>query len=421
VAASRGKPSTPLNADYQRGVDLVTALEASGARYWPETAVWSLNAHRRIGVLREGRASIIEADCVIVAGGAMERPVPFPGWTLPGVMNVGAAQILLKTTGVVPAEGTILAGSGPLLFLVASQYLQAGVPVQAVLEFAPPANYLRAARSLPMALAAGNYLMRGLRYVREVRRKSEHLHFGVANLAAAGAEQLEEVSFDVRHGQGQRRVTLQTNSLLVHFGVIPRLELTQSAGCRHVWDDGQQCWLPKADSWGETSVPGIAVIGDSAGIAGSHAAEQQGRLAALAAAHELGHLSAAERDQLAQPDFRRLQVDLRIRPFLEALHRLPESVLVASDEDTVVCRCEEVTAGAIRRAVHAGHTDTDQVKAYLRCGMGPCQGRQCSAAVSHLLADTLTRPVSDYRAFRVRPPIRPISIEELGGLTGVHE
>lgn len=418
VAAATGLRPSWLTADYQRGVDLVAAFEASGARHWPKTTVWSLDSRRRIGVLREGQASIIEAGRVIVAGGAMERPVPFPGWTLPGVMNVGAAQILMKTAGVVPAEGTVIAGSGPLMFLVAWQYLQAGVPVDAVLELAPLANLWRAARSLPMALTAGDYLRRGLRYVREVGRSGARVNHGVSNLAAEGTDHIERVSFDVIRPHGRRRVTLRTSNLLIHFGVIPRIELTQAAGCRHLWDGGQQCWRPQADSWGETSVSGIAVVGDSAGIAGARAAEHQGRLAALEAARHLDRLSAAERDRRAASEFRQLRVDLRVRPFLEALHHLPKSVLVASDEDTVVCRCEEVTAGAIRRAVRDGHTDPDQVKFYLRCGMGPCQGRQCSAAVAHLVADTLECPVSDFPGFRIRPPLQPVSIEELAGLTG---
>ena len=145
ISQSPDDRSALLGADYQRGTDLVAAFSASEAQYWPQTTVWSLNSHREIGILRQGQASLIHAERVILASGAMERPVPFRGWTLPGVMNAGAAQILLKTAGVVPSKGTVIAGTGPLPLLVAWQYLRAGVAVKAVLEFSPGRNFWRAA------------------------------------------------------------------------------------------------------------------------------------------------------------------------------------------------------------------------------------------------------------------------------------
>ena len=416
IADSPAERSTLLGADYQHGADLVEAFRASGAKYFPQTTVWSLNSRRQIGILHQEQASIVQADRVIVASGAMERPVPFPGWTLPGVMNAGAAQILLKTAGVVPANGTVIAGTGPLPLLVAWQYLRAGVAVKALLELSPRSNVLRAAPLLPRALRAGDYIRRGLKYTLDLLKGGVPIYYGVSNLNAEGDDRLEAVNFGWGVRNSGNSKTISTDSLLVHFGVIPRTNLTRAAGCKHIWDRNQQCWRPQVDRWGSTTVSGIAIVGDNAGIGGARSAEHSGRLAALEAARSLHLISSEERDRLGRDDLRWMQKDLRVRPFLEALYRLPNSLLVPSDDNTLVCRCEEISAGDIRAAVREGHTDPNPVKFKLRCGMGPCQGRQCASAVAHIVAAETQRPVSECSPFRVRPPIRPLSISQLADL-----
>jgi NADPH-dependent 2,4-dienoyl-CoA reductase/sulfur reductase-like enzyme len=405
-----------LGDDYRRGRALLDALHTSGAEYWPDTNVWSLDRDRTLGIVRDGRAAMLQFDRVIIAGGAMERPVPFPGWTLPGVMNAGAAQILLKSAGVVPADGTVIAGVGPLLLLVAGQYLRAGVNVKAVLEISPRSNMLRAAPHLLHATAAGHYLRRGVKYTLDLARAGVPIHYGVSRLRAHGEQHIESVEFAAHGWWGRRDRVLATNSLLVHFGVTPRTSLVRAAGGRLAWDADVQCWRPRVDQWGNTSVDGIAVAGDAAGIGGAISAEHSGRLAALAAACSLDYITVAERDRLGRADIAWRHKDLRIRPFLNALYRLPQEFLAPGDA-TIVCRCEEISAGQIRQAVRAGHTDPDQVKFLLRCGMGPCQGRQCAQSVAYIVAATQQLPPAAFGPFRVRPPIRPLTIGQLADLS----
>ena len=409
-----------LGDDYRRGRTLLDAFHASKAEYWPDTTVWSLDRKRVLGIVRAGRASMLQFEHVIIAGGAMERPVPFPGWTLPGVMNVGAAQILLKSAGVVPADGTVIAGVGPLLLLVAGQYLRAGVAVKAVLEISPKSNMLRAAPHLLRATTAGNYLRRGMKYTVDLMRAGVPIHYGVSRLQAHGDQHIESVEFTCPGWWGERNRVLATDSLLVHFGVAPRTSLVRAAGGRLDWDASLQCWRPQVDRWGNTTVDGIAVAGDAAGIGGAISAEHSGRLAALAAASSLGHISSAERDRWGRADIAWRRKDLRIRPFLNALYRLPPEFLVP-DDATTVCRCEEILAGEIRAAVRAGHTDPDQVKFFLRCGMGPCQGRQCAPAVAHIVAEMRQLPAASFAPFRVRPPISPLSVDQLADLSMADE
>ena len=406
-----------LGPDYRAGRDLVADFRASGARYFPATQVWSLDQRLELGLLHAGAARMVTARRVLIANGAQERPVPFPGWTLPGVMYAGGAQVLMKSAGLVPAQGVVIAGTGPLLLLLGWQYHRAGVAVQAILETAPRGNLWRALPRLPRALLAHHYVTKGLKLERYLQRHGVPVIKAVSALRALDGEQLRAVEY--RHGTATQRI--DTELLLVQFGVVPQTQLARSAGCGHRWDPAQQCWRTITDAWGNTSVPGIAVAGDGASIGGAVAAQHAGRIAAFDALHGLAVIGAAERDRLAAPDLNWLRADLHIRPFLEALFRLPDELWSEVADDVVVCRCEEITAGQIRDAVAEGHSDPNQVKFLTRCGMGPCQGRQCSDSVTQLVAAATGRPVAAIGAYRIRPPVKPLPVAALANLTGVRE
>ena len=406
-----------LGRDYGRGTALAQSFRASGAGYRADSDVWIVTPEREIGVLSSAAAHIVEAQQIIIATGSMERAVPFPGWTLPGVMTAGAGQILLKQEGVVPdvatpGGGVVLAGSGPLLLLLASQYVRAGVAIQALLEMTPRGNYLRALPHLPLALTADGYLAKGQALKRELSQAEVPIISGVSDLAAKGDDRLGSVEYTT----GSQRHRLETDVLMVHFGVVPNGHLAAALGVEEIWDRGQLCWRPSTDAWGGTNIDGVALAGDCAGIAGARAAEYSGRLAGFQAASALGHIDADERDRLAAPIRRKLRRDLRIRPFLEALFTPSAALLADAADDTVICRCEEVTAGRLREAVTLGCQGPNQVKAFTRAGMGPCQGRQCGAAVSHIVAAARGVEVETVGHFRVRPPVKPITLGALATL-----
>jgi NADPH-dependent 2,4-dienoyl-CoA reductase/sulfur reductase-like enzyme len=327
-------------------------------------------------------------------------------------MNAGAGQILFKSHGIVPDDGVVLAGSGPLLLLLAWQYLHAGVRVEALLDLTPTWNHLLALPKLPRALLAGHYLTKGLQYKRELRRAGVSTLHNVRNLCAEGENKLQSVSF-VHNG---RERSLETGLLLVHFGVIPHTQLARIAGCRHVWDDSQLCWRPQLDEWGGTSVEGILVAGDGGGIGGARSAEHAGRLSALQALYALGALDRAARQRLSRMDRKWMREELHIRPFLESFFRISDDLLQVRSDDTLVCRCEEVTAGEIRAAIAQGHLDSNQVKFLTRCGMGACQGRQCAEAVSHIVAAATGKSVEEVGHYRERPPVNPLTLGQLAGL-----
>ncbi|WP_087723217.1 FAD/NAD(P)-dependent oxidoreductase [Pandoraea sp. PE-S2T-3] len=416
VGASPLADPALLGEDYLYGHTLVQAFEDADIAYWPRTLVWQIGQDRRVFATREGAGTWqIDARAIVLAGGAMERPFPIPGWTLPGVMGVGAAQTLLKSAALAPQHGAVLAGCGPLLYLFAWQLLRAGVPVRAILDTTQRSARRDALRHLGGALRAPGYLAKGIKLLRAIRAAGvEHVKDveALRVLGSAGGDRTEAIEYRVAGVAGESR-RIDTPLVLLHQGVVPNTQITRSIGCEHVWHDAQLCWVPRTDAWGESSVPCIFVAGDGGGIAGARAAEPSGRLAALQAAHALGRIDTSRRDSAAFPLRRELARHTAIRPFLDAYYRPSDAMRRPADDDTVVCRCEEVTAGDVRHMAALGCVGPNQTKSFSRCGMGPCQGRLCGLTVAELLAQTQGREVADVGYYRIRAPLKPVMLGDL--------
>jgi NADPH-dependent 2,4-dienoyl-CoA reductase/sulfur reductase-like enzyme len=209
---------------------------------------------------------------------------------------------------------------------------------------------------------------------------------------------------------------LPCDTLLLHEGVIPSTHVSRAIGLDHGWDDAQLCWRPVLDEWGAASHPLIAVAGDGGGIGGWESAAAAGQLAALDAAVRLGALEVGARDAHAAEPRRVRARALALRPFLDRLYRPAPTVLAPADDATIVCRCEEVTVGQIRQAARLGAMGPNQAKAYLRAGMGPCQGRMCATTVAALIARERGVPISWAGALRPRAPFKPLTVGELAAL-----
>ncbi|HYF09200.1 MAG TPA: NAD(P)/FAD-dependent oxidoreductase [Acetobacteraceae bacterium] len=396
----------PGGAQAAEGAALIAALRASGAECRHGATLWALERDTTAFWSEGGAARRIRAGRVLLCPGATERPLPIPGWTLPGVMTVGAAQILLKTAGLVPQDRVWIAGQGPLLWLYAAQVAAKGGALAGILDIADPSLRWRAARHLGSALVAPWYLAQGLGWMRAVRRAGIPV-IRTRDVAAEGASRLEAVVFD-----GRREAA---DALLLHDGVVPNTQVTRAIqGCRHEWDAGQQCWRPVLDAWGNTTVDGVMVAGDSAGIGGARAAALSGRIAALEAACALGRLTVEGRDAIAGRLILARRQEMAPRALLDALY--PPRAAAGIAEGTILCRCEEVTAGAVRPAVAHGATGANQLKAYLRAGMGPCQGRVCGPAVHAVIADARGVPPERVEALRTRFPTKPVTVGELAAL-----
>lgn len=402
-----------LGEDYWRGRDVIDALAASGVEHVRGATVWTVEKEPlAVGYVLGEESFLREARHVVVATGAYERPVPIPGWTLPGVMTAGAAQVLMKSQGAVPEGRIVLAGSGPLMMLVACQLHAAGANIVGFVETTPGSNWRAAIEHVPRALASPAMLIKGLALRRTIRASRITTHSRATRLACAGSDRVAGVEFYT----GTTRHRIDADLVLLHEGVVPNVQITRMLRLEHEWHEPQRYWKPKLGKWGETSDGRISVAGDGGGIIGAAAAQTSGRISALHVGAALGAISTQERDQRAGALFARKRVETRIRPFLDHLYRPVPEVACPTDPQVVVCRCEEVVVAEIRACVADGSVGPNQLKAYSRCGMGPCQGRMCGLMVAEIIASERGVAVDEVGYYRIRSPIKPITLAALAAM-----
>ncbi|MEU2062800.1 NAD(P)/FAD-dependent oxidoreductase [Streptomyces sp. NPDC013455] len=366
-----------------------------------DTASGTFGVHALLGPAQEEGATV-RADAVLLATGGYERVLPFPGWTLPGVVTAGGAQAMLKGSLVLPGRTAVVAGTGPLLLPVAAALAAAGARVAALVESAGPAALLRRAPALaaqPGKLAEGaGYAARLLRH--GVRTLARH-----TVVAAHGTGRLEAVTVAALGRNGRPRPgsarRVRCDTLAVGHGMLPHTDLAETLGCTlsgtAVRVDGEQ----------RTDVPGVWAAGEATGVGGAALALAEGHIAGRSAAARL-HGTAPDPRGWAAADRART----RLRAFagaLDAVYAPPAGWADAIGDDTVVCRCEEVTAGRVRDAVDTlGAGDLRTVKLLTRAGMGWCQGRVCAPAVAGLAGCPLTPGR--------RPFARPVPLGVLAAL-----
>jgi len=402
-----------FGADYAKGVAAVARFRAAsggGIDYRPLARAVGVEdredaAGGDVLYVREGAARRLACRSLVIATGAYERPMPFRGWTLPGVMTLGAAQIAMKTADLLPARPYVLAGQGPLLLLLVAQLRRAGAAPDLILRLDDPARRVASLAHGPKAAALGpDYLLKGLRWAAALGSAVRN----VVDLAAEGDGRLERVAWRTADGAAG---SVEAACLLIHDGVLPNAQLTRAMRAPHVHDARAAAWRPEADpatgrlagrDW-------VHVAGDCAGIAGWAAAEAAGALAGAAAATRLGQAARAPGARL------RLARARAVRPLLDALYP-PARAFAAPADDVLVCRCEAQTAGDVRAAARLGAQGPNQLKAFTRAGMGPCQGRMCATTVARLLAAAQDRDVADVGLMRVRMPISPVTIGEMSAL-----
>ncbi|WP_210643753.1 FAD-dependent oxidoreductase [Pseudomonas sp. Tri1] len=365
--------------------------------YRPDTLVWNAEAGL-LDTLHEGRADRLEYTKVIVATGATDRILPVPGWTLPGVYSLGAAQIALKFQGCAIGERVVFAGSGPLLYLVAYQYARAGANVVAVLDSSPFSAQVRA---LPGLLAQPITLAKGLYYRTWLTARGITVQQGASLSRIDGERRVQSLKW--RSSKGEQ--FLDCDALAFAHGLRSETQLADLLGCEFTWNPLNRAWLPKRDRAGRSSVPGVYLAGDGAGIMGADAAEIAGERAALALLEDIGYLIDPQRCTQLEQSLERIG---HFRQGLEHAFAFPEGWAAEAVDHLMLCRCEEVSVGDIRQVVGEGHWEINRVKAHCRVGMGRCQGRMCGAAAAEIIAHESGRPVSSIGRLRAQAPIKPV-------------
>jgi NADPH-dependent 2,4-dienoyl-CoA reductase/sulfur reductase-like enzyme len=375
--------------------------------YRPDTLAWACEANR-LDTLHAGREASVPFSHLIIASGATDRIVPLPGWTLAGVFTLGGAQVALKAQGCAIGARVVLAGTGPLLYLVAYQYVKAGAQVAAVLDTSPFKRQIAAA---PRLLNQPSTFAKGVYYLGWLKARGVRIEHGVTLDGIDGDDAVQAIRW--RSSRGQPR-TLACDAVGMGFGLRPETQLADLAGCRFRFDPLNRCWLPERDAAGRSSVRHVYLAGDGAGIAGADAAERAGRRAALALLEDIG-VAAPNGTHDGLADAATLERELeRIAAFragIEQAFAPPEHPARHWPDELVVCRCEEVTAGTMRACIRSGlATEVNRLKALTRIGMGRCQGRMCGESAIALLAAETGRPLADVGRLRSQAPIKPIPI-----------
>lgn len=404
-----------LGADYLAGRALAQDFLSCGAQVVSGASVWWVGDDKQVHYLVDGQAHVAQARRLLIATGAFERPMPIPGWTLPGVMTAGAGQILLKSAALLPTGPVVLAGCGPLLYLLAVQYLRAGIELAALVDTSRVREGLRAWRTVPGALRGWRDLFKGVSLLATLKRAGVRHYRGARALRIEGDDQARALTFE--HGGGRQRISCAL--ILLHQGVVPNTQISWSLRLEHHWSPAQLCWRAERDAWGETSQPGVFIAGDGGAIGGALAAQLQGKLAAVRVAAQLQHLDVHALTRYAAPLHKALSQRLAARPLIDALYRPPEESRIPADEVTL-CRCEEVSAGDVRRYVDLGCLGPNQTKAFGRCGMGPCQGRLCGLSVTEVIAERRQVSPAQVGYYRIRPPIKPITLGQLAAESVPH-
>ncbi|MGH3261090.1 MAG: NAD(P)/FAD-dependent oxidoreductase, partial [Trebonia sp.] len=402
-----------IGRDYARGSELIARVEAAGIDVRLRTAVVAVEGLTAIVCEGETSTSAIDARRIILAPGAYDRPVAFPGWTLPGVLTAGGAQTLVKSQRVLPGERIVFAGSGPVALAFPAQLHHYGANIALVCEAGPaprPADVAAMLRAAPGNLSL---LRDALGYRAELLRASIPLRYNRIVVAAVGDGRVEAVMHaavdaDWRVVPGsEERVACDT--LCLGYGFLPSVELPRLAGCALYEDEDRGGSVVRLDEWMRTSTEGILAAGDGTGVEGSLAAIDEGRLAGLGAALDLGAITRAQAARAARPLRRGLRQRRAFRSALARMHRVGPGIYELSREDTVICRCEEVTRGVLEPAL-AASADPAVIKGLTRAGMGLCQGRNCQRTIAALISQRHDLPLASLNSVSPRLPARPIPI-----------
>ncbi|MBF9235325.1 FAD/NAD(P)-dependent oxidoreductase [Microvirga alba] len=396
--------------EHRRARDLHETFDALREKmdYRPRTLAWNLS-EGALHIVHNGISNAVPFDGMILATGATDRLLPVRGWTTPGVYSLGASQIALKAQACAIGRRVVFIGTGPLLYLVATQYLKAGAEVAAVLDTSAFGHRLAA---LPLLLARPDALAKGLALIAQLRLAGITMLTGIRPIAIEAGADRNVARVHVRDARGRDR-NFMCDAVAMGYHLRPETQLADLARCDFSFDPATHLWSPMTDAMGRTSVRGIYVAGDGVKISGADAAEIAGRLAAHAAIADLHSAHPAGRG--AEGSVKKLLTShRRMDRFRRGLAKgfpWPAHLAEALPDDTILCRCESVTVGSLRMAATAlGAPEVNRAKAFVRVGMGRCQGRFCGPASAEILAAVLGKSTDGVGRLRGQAPVKPLPI-----------
>ncbi len=389
----------------KRAESLHQAFDSLSGRvdYRSRALAWNIQ-DSHLHIIEEGAASAIRFDALIAACGATDRLMPVPGWNRAGVYSLGAAQIALKSQACAVGQKVVFVGTGPLLYLVATQYVKAGADVVAVLDTSKSSLRLKALGKL---LSRPAMLLKGIRLASQLRRPGISVETGITPVEISGDPSRGVESIKIRTAAGAEQI-YACDAVGLGFHLRPEAQLADIAGCNFFFDAPTRQWLPAVDADGRTSVSAVYLAGDGARLFGADGAEAAGELAALAVLKDLGR--SVQEQRIAQLRKTLARMD-RFRLGLVDAFPWPYHIAASLPDATVVCRCEVITAQEIRCVVREkGACEVNRVKAFSRAGMGRCQGRYCANATAEIVAAAADLPLEQVGRLRSQAPVKPMSV-----------
>ncbi len=405
----------PRQGEAVTGDNLRNQLAGSNVSLFMGHQVWSVTGDFRVDALGPDGPVCFTSRLLLVAAGTTERVVPFEGWTLPGVIGLAAATLLLKSQQTLPGKTTLVAGCGPLLAAVAGATLKAGGQVAAIADIAAKQDW---ARTVPAMLRRPDILKQSIGYGLPVLRARTPLYsrHTLVRATAQDGQLLAELAPCDATGNplpGPRRELL-VDCITVGHGLTPSTEVTRLLNARHHYSRQTGGFVATIDKDGQTSRPRLFAAGDCTGIYGAAAALRQGVVVALACVSQLKPESNALQaaGQQARNEWQRVS---HFGQKMAGLMALREGHTDSIPPDTVVCRCEDVSRADIEAACDAGAAEVNQLKAWTRCGMGPCQGRSCGDVAAEIVARRRKTDREAAGIFSPRTPLRPLTVSDLTG------
>ena len=411
------QPQNSFKSDeFREGEKQRNILENSNLTALFKHRVWSVSSDLVVSTVGPNGLSSWHARSLIIANGALERIIPFPGWTIPGVIGLAASTILLKSQYVLPGQSTVVAGCGPLLIAVANEIIKSGGKVSAIIDLNSKSDWIKA---FPRLLSRPDQLFKGMSWFANIMKAGIKLYGGHAVTNTKQVDNVLRISIAPINSAGsildsKNQKIVEGDCLAIGHGLFPSTEITRLLKAKHIYDPLKGGWVPLIDDDFRSSIPGVYIAGDATGISGAFSAVQKGRIAGMAAVRDLNVMSSQKYKAKIKSELIILKKNENFGKAAVRLMKFRPELIQTITSETIVCRCEDVFRSEIDEAIESGARDLNQLKAWTRCGMGPCQGRTCSEAIEAILASKVgSRELAGQ--WTGRTPLRPVPIEQIIG------
>jgi len=411
------KPKNSFKSDeFEEGEKQRNILKNINVTTLFEHRVWSISPNLILNTIGPNGLNSLQTKSLIIATGALERIIPFPGWTTPGVIGLAASTILLKSQYVLPGKSTVVAGCGPLLISVAYGILKSGGKVSAIIDLNSKLDWIK---TFPSMISKTDQLLKGMKWFTSIAKAGIKIYGAHTVTGVKKIENDLNVSIAPINRIGnfidqKNQIIIKGDCLAVGHGLFPSTEITRILKAKHIFDPLKGGWVPLVDNDFRSSIPGVYIAGDATGISGAFSAVNKGRIAGMAAVKDLNLLSPKKFKDKKKYEIVLLKKNENFGKASSNLMKFRPELIQTITSDTIVCRCEDVYLSEVDKAISLGARDMNQLKAWTRCGMGPCQGRTCSEAIESILAKKLgNREAAGQWTSRI--PLRPIPIDQIIG------